>query len=70
MEVNKISENYQPAWKGEGIDGVVRRIFTIIGKIVSTTYKRLIDKDGFYLNDNASNQLLIKRDYLNNENSE
>ena len=68
MEEN-IKKNYPPQWEGETKGGTFKKIFAIIGKILPITYRRLIDKDGIYLNDNADNQLLIENDYETNENS-
>lgn len=51
MESN-IQKNYPAQWEGKTKGGISKRIFAIVGKILPITYKRLIDKDGIYLNDN------------------
>lgn len=68
MESN-IQKNYLTQWKGKTKGGITKRIFAIVGKILPITYRRFIDKNGIYLNDNQSNRLLIKNDYETNENS-
>ena len=68
MESN-IQKNYPAQWEGKTKGGISKRIFAIVGKILPITYKRLIDKDGIYLNDNQNNQLLVQNDYETNENS-
>lgn len=56
--IENIERNYQPAWEGETEGGETKKIYTIVGPISSTTYRRLIDKDGMYLNDKEKYQLL------------
>lgn len=68
--MNKIPKNYTPAWQGETKSGVIKKIYAIIGKISSITYRRLIDKDGIYLNDNANNQLLVPKTEIEPEENE
>ena len=47
------------------------KINAITGPIQETTYRRLIDKDGVYLNDINNNQLLAIKEYgVKNEDSE
>ena len=71
MAENSIERNYKPVWEGETRVGQKKKIYAIIGSISETTYRRLIDKDGIYLNDVDNNQLLAIREYgVENEDSE
>lgn len=56
--VKNIERNYNPVWEGQTKEGVSKKIYAITGPIQETTYRRLIDKDGVYLNDVENNQLL------------
>ena len=48
-----------------------KKIYVITGPTQETTYRRLIDKDGVYLNDVDNNQLLAIKEYgVKNEDSE
>ena len=58
-----IKRNYNPVWEGQTEGGVSKRIYAITGSIQETTYRRLIDKDGVYLNDVDNNQLLAVKEY-------
>ena len=61
--IEDIERNYPPAWEGETEGGEKKKIYTITGPIQQTTYRRLIDKDGVYLNDVDNNQLLAIKEY-------
>lgn len=53
--IKNIERNYNPVWEGQTEGGVSKKIYAIIGPIQETTYRRLIDKDGVYLNDIDNN---------------
>ena len=66
-----IERNYNPVWEKQTKGGISKKIYAIIGPIQEITYRRLIDKDGVYLNDVDNNQLLaIKKYGVKNEDSE
>lgn len=68
--IENIERNYNPVWEGETEGGVSKRIYAITGTIQETTYRRLIDKDGVYLNDVDNNQLLAIKEYGVEENED
>ena len=69
--IKNTERNYNPVWEGQTEGGVSKEIYAITGLIQETTYRRLIDKDGIYLNDVDNNQLLAIREYgVKNEDSE
>ena len=57
--IENIKRNYNPVWEGQTEGGVSKEIYAITGPIQEITYKRLIDKNGVYLNDVDNNQLLV-----------
>jgi hypothetical protein len=69
--IENIEINYNPVWEGQTEGRRSKKIYAITGPIQRTTYRRLIDKDGIYLNDVDTNQLLAIKEYgVKNEDSE
>lgn len=69
--IKSIERNYNPVWEGQTKGGISKKIYAIIGPIQEITYRRLIDRDGVYLNDVNNNQLLVIKKYrIKNENFE
>ena len=63
QDINKISQNYKTEFKGKTSKGISKKIFAIIGNIVSEVFAKLMDENGIYLKDKNDNFLLIKKVY-------